>query len=82
MDYHQSVVESYHKLVLYFAHLKYLDDVDPFNISGVDRGKESEQGKGGVDVTAVMALKKLVVNGKPVKVPLALGGMVACNTIF
>ena len=37
--YHQSVVERHPNLVLKFAYLNDLDDVDPFNISGVDRGK-------------------------------------------
>ena len=47
IEYHRSV--SYHQpnLVLKFEYLKNLDDVDPLNISGVDGGKESEQGRGG-----------------------------------
>ena len=36
LDYHQSVAESHPDLVLNFAHLKYLEDVCPLNISGVD----------------------------------------------
>ena len=45
IEYHQSVAEHHPNLVLKFAYLKDLEDVDPFNISGVDRRKESEQGK-------------------------------------
>ena len=58
IEYHQSVAERHLKLVLKFAYLKDLDDVEPFNISGVDRGKESEHGRGGVDVTTVITFKK------------------------
>ena len=36
MDYHQPVTERHPNLVLKFEYLKDLDDVDPFNISGVD----------------------------------------------
>ena len=39
LDYHQSVAERHPNLVLKFSHLKDLEDVDPFNISGVDGGK-------------------------------------------
>ena len=39
LEYHQSVAERHTNLVLKFAYLKDLDDVDPFNISGLDRGK-------------------------------------------
>ena len=45
MDCHQSVSERHPNLVLKLAYLKDMDDVDTFNISGVDVGKESEQGK-------------------------------------
>ena len=69
--------------MLKFAHFKYLDDVDPFNIHGVDVGKEIEKGKGGVNVTAVITYKNtFVVSRKPVTVSLDLGEGVACNTIF
>ena len=34
-----------------------MEDVDSLNVSGVDQVKESEQGKGGVDVTAVTTYK-------------------------
>ena len=34
-------------MVLEFAYLKDLDGMDPSDISGVNGGKESEQGKGG-----------------------------------
>ena len=39
LDYHQSVVDQHLNLVLKCAYLKGLNDMDPFNISGVDRGK-------------------------------------------
>ena len=69
--------------MLKFAYLKDLDDVDSFNISGVDGGKESKQEKEGIYVTAVITYKTpFVGNEKPVTVPLALGEGVACNTIF
>ena len=45
MDYHQSVAECHPTLVLKFAYLKDMDDVDPSNINGVDVVKENEQGK-------------------------------------
>ena len=57
--------------------------MDPFNISGTDGGKESEQGKGGVDVTAVTTYTNyFVVNGKPMTVSLDLVEGVTRNTIF
>ena len=37
--YHQLVAEHHPNLVLKFAYLKDMDDVDPFNIGGVGRGK-------------------------------------------
>ena len=37
LDCHQSVADLNPNLVLNFAYLKDLDDVDTFNISGVDR---------------------------------------------
>ena len=74
LEYHQSVSERYPNLVLQFVYLKDMEGVDPFNISGVDVGKESEQRKGEVDVTAVITYKTpFVVKGKPVTVSLALG---------
>ena len=39
LEYHQSVAEGQLNLVLKFSYLKDLDDVDPFNISGLDRVK-------------------------------------------
>ena len=54
LDYHQSVAERQPNLVLKFAYLKEVDDVDELKISGLDGGKKSKQGKGGVDVTAVI----------------------------
>ena len=83
LEYHQSVAERHPNLVLKFAYMKDLDDVDPFNISRVDGGKESEQGKGGVNVTAVITYKTpFVVNKKPVTFSRALGEGMTCNTIF
>ena len=74
LEYHQSVAERHPNLVLKFVYLKDIDDVDPFNASGVDGGKESEQGKGGVDVTTLITYKNLfVVNVKPMTVSLDLG---------
>ena len=70
-------------MVVKFEYLKNLDDVDPFNISGVVRGGKSEHGKGGVYINSFIAYKNLfVVNRKPVTVSLTLGEGVACNTIF
>ena len=54
MEYHQSAAERNPNLVLTFAYLKDMDDVDLFNISGIYGVKESEQGKGGVYVTVVI----------------------------
>ena len=83
LEYHQSVAERHPNLVLKFAYFKEMEDVDSFNISRVDEGKESEQGKGGVDVTTEITYKTtFLVNGKPVTLSLALGEGVACNTIF
>ena len=83
LEYHQSVSERHHNLVLEFVYLKDLEDVDSFNISVVDRGKESEQGKGGLDITTVTIYKTpFVVNVKQATVSLALGERVECNTIF
>ena len=39
--YHQSVSERHSNLALKISYLKDMDDVDSFNISGVDRVKES-----------------------------------------
>ena len=83
MDYHQSVAEGHPNLVLKFAYLKYLYDVDPFNISVVEKGKESEQVKGRVYVTAVITYKiPFMVNIQPGTVSLDLLGWLVCNTIF
>ena len=83
LEYHQSFAERHPDLVLKIEYLKYLGGVDPFNISGVDGRKQSEQGTGRVDVTAVITYKNpFVVNLKPVTVSLYLGEGVACNTIF
>ena len=43
--------------MLKFEYLKDLDDVDPFNIIGVDGGGGIEQVKVGVDATAVISYK-------------------------
>ena len=45
LDFHQSVTDFYQNLVSEFSYLKDLDDVDSFNISVVDGGKETEQVK-------------------------------------
>ena len=58
--------------------MKDLDNRDTFNIIGLDRGKEIDHGKEGVDVTAVITYKTpFVVNRKMVTVSLALGEGVA-----
>ena len=44
-------------MVLKFAYFKNMEDVDPFNISGLDRGKETEQGEVRVHVTALITYK-------------------------
>ena len=36
IEYHQSFAERHPNLVLKFGYLEDLDDVDPFNISGLD----------------------------------------------
>ena len=83
LEYHQSVPERYPNLVLKFVYVKDLEYVDPFNVSGVDRGKEKEQGNGGVDITTVITYKNtFAVNRNQMTVYLALGEEVACNTIF
>ena len=83
IDYHQSSEERHPNLVSKFSFLKDLDDVDPFNISGLDGGKEIEKGKGEVDFTAVITYKTpFVVYGKLVTASLAILEGVACNTIF
>ena len=40
LEYHQLVAECHPSLVFKFAYLKVLEDVDPFNISGLDGGKK------------------------------------------
>ena len=73
LDYHQSVEELQSNLVFKFAYLKDLDDVDPFNVCGVDEGKEVEQVKLGEYVTEMITYKTpFVVNGQPVTVFLPL----------
>ena len=39
LEYHQSVAKRHPTLLLNFAHPKYLEDVDPFNINGVEGGE-------------------------------------------
>ena len=39
MEYHQSVTDQHPNLVLKFAYLKDMDDVGPFDISGVGLNK-------------------------------------------
>ena len=83
IEYHQSVAERHPNFVVKFSYLKDLEDMDPFNISGVDRGKEGEQVKLVVDITAVITYKTpFVVNGKPGTVSPDLGEGATCNTIF
>ena len=53
----RSVKKSHLNLVLKFAYFKDMEDVDPFNISGLDRGKETEQGEVRVHVTALITYK-------------------------
>ena len=73
IEYHQSFEDRHTNLVLKFAYLKDLENMDPFSKSGVDRGKESEQGNGGVDVTTLITYKTpFVVNGELVTVSLNL----------
>ena len=79
----QSVVEQQPNLVFKFAYFRDLDDVNLFNISVVNGGKEGEEVKVAVDATVVIIYKNpFMVNGQPVIVSLALGEGVACNTIF
>ena len=81
--YHQSVAECCPNLVIKFAYLKDLGNMDPLNISGVDGEKESGQGRGGLYITVLITYKNAsVVNGKPVTLSLALGEGVERNTIF
>ena len=54
MDYYQFVAELHPNLVGTFDYLKGMDNMGPFNISGVGGRKYDEQGKGGVDVTTVI----------------------------
>ena len=42
MQYHQLVAERHNNLIIRFVYLKHTNDTDPFNISGVDGGNESE----------------------------------------
>ena len=54
LDCHQLVAERHPNLVLKFVYLKDMDDVYPLNISGLYEGKENEQVKVGVDLTAII----------------------------
>ena len=74
MKYHQSVAEFHPNLVSKFTYLKDMDDVEPFDISGVDVVKEDEQGKVGVYFTVVITYKiPFVVKAQSVTVSIALG---------
>ena len=74
LDYHQSVSERKPNLVLKFVYLEDLDDVDSFNINGVDGGKEKKQGKLGVDVTTLITYKNTsAINGQLLTFSLTLG---------
>ena len=42
IEYHHSVSDHHPNLVMEFVYLKDLDDMDPFNISGLYGGKESK----------------------------------------
>ena len=47
MYYHQSVAERHPNLVLKFVYLEDMDDMDPFNISGLDgRNKLNREKEG------------------------------------
>ena len=46
IEYHQSVAERHPNLVLKFVYMKDLDDVDPFNISGVGGGGLNREREG------------------------------------
>ena len=83
MDFHQSVAERHTNLVLKFAYLKNLDDVDLFNIIGLDRREKSKQvKKGKYVITLIIYKNNFVLNGKLVKIYLILRKGVACNTMF
>ena len=43
MDYHQSVSERHTNLVFKFEHFKDLNNMDPFNIIGVDEGEKNRE---------------------------------------
>ena len=61
------------KFLLKFAYLKDMEGVDPFNISVLDRGKETKQGKWEVYITAVINYKTTCMkNGQPETVSLTL----------
>ena len=82
MDYHQSVSECHPNLVINFSCLKNIDNVDSFNISGINGGGEVNREERRGRRHCINYLKKIVVNGQPVTVSLALGEGVACNNIF
>ena len=42
LEYHQSVAERHPNLELKFAYLKDMEEVYPFNTSGLEKGKEGE----------------------------------------
>ena len=74
IEYQQSVAERQSTLVLKFVYVKDLNHMYPFNVSILDGGKESEQGKGGVDVNVVINYtNNFAVNGQLVTVYLNLG---------
>ena len=74
LEYHQSVAESHPNLLLKFAYLKNLDDIDLFNIRRLHRGKESDQGKVGVYVTTLITYKNtFVANIRLMKISLVIG---------
>ena len=48
LSYDHSLTDIHTNLVVKFEYFKDMGDVDPFIISGVDGGKEQEQGKRGL----------------------------------
>ena len=77
------MVERQPNLVVTFAYMKDLYDVDPSNISGVVGGKESEQEKGGVHVTSDTTYKTpFTLNIQPVTFYFDLGEGMVCKNIF
>ena len=82
MEYHQLVAKQHPSLVVKFSYFEDLDKMYPLKISGVDTGKEIEQVKVGVFVTAVITNKNpFMVSSQPVTFSLSLVEVVTCNNI-